>query len=273
MRIGEINSFSAYQSYSRSNELGKSVEKLSTGLRINEAADDAAGMAVAEKMRAQIRGSQQAFFNAQYGMSMIHVAEGAMKETHSILQRMRELAVQAANGILSNEDRTYAGLEFDELKKELDRINNVTEYNGRKILRDGLSLTLQIGANEDDEIKVGFISVSSESLSLSDISLETRRKSSETLGYIDRAIDAISMSRAQLGGIFNRLENVCNFLSNYIMNLSEAEGRISGADMMKEILNFTKIKIMNNAETVIKSQANQIPGVTLSLLQNISALI
>ena len=266
MRIGGVNTFNSYQSYSKINELGKSIAKLSSGLRITEAADDPAGMAVAEKMRAQIRGSKQAFLNAQYGMSMINVAENALSETTSILQRMRELAVQAASGTLSDNDRAYVGLEIDALKEELDRINNVTEYNGRKMLRDELSITLQIGANEYDEINIGFSSASAESLGLEDISVATRKESSAALSQIDMALDKVLMHRAQLGGYYGRLEHVCDTLSNYITNLSEAEGKISGLDMMKEIINFTKIKIMSNVETAIQAQANRIPGVTFSII-------
>jgi flagellin len=269
MRIGGVTSLNAYQSYSLINkELSKSITRLSSGLRITEAADDPAGMAVAEKMRAQIRGSKQAFQNVQYGMSMIYVAENAMKETSSILQRMRELSVQAANGILSDTDRSYVELEFSELKSELDRINNVTEYNGRKMLRDHVSLTLQIGANENDEVDITFISTDASSLGLDDISASTVKKSSVTISVIDKAIDVILMNRAQLGGYFSRLEHTCNLLSNYITNLSDAENNIIGVDMMKEIVNFTKLKIVSNTEIAFMSQANQIPGVTLSLLKN-----
>lgn len=266
MRIGGSTFFNPF--LSSNNKLEKTVAKLSSGLSINTAADDAAGMAVAQKLEAQIRGSKQAFFNAQYGISMVYIAEGAMQQTSSILQRMRELAVQSANGVLSETDRSYVELEVEELKGELDRITNVTESNGRKMLREGLNITLQIGANEGDELRLSFMNASSSKLGLEDTSLATRGQASKAITAIDSAIDAVSMNRAQLGGNRKSLERACDMLGNYIGNLTEAESRITDADMAKEILNFTKFKILEQAKTAIASQANQIPGVVLSLLQD-----
>jgi len=265
-------------------EQQKSLEKLSSGLRINRAGDDAAGLAISEKMRAQIKGLNQASRNAQDGISLIQTAEGALNETHSILQRMRELTVQAANGTNQSEDRSKIAEELNQLTAEIDRIANTTQFNGQNLLSGGLSGTgkaavFQIGANSMQIMSMQIARmnvVSLTSTSYSQLSSIAKRIGSTTTtagsiskftSYIDKAISKVSTQRSKLGAVQNRLEHTIKNLDVSSENLQASESRIRDVDMADEMTNFTKSNILNQAATAMLAQANQAPQSVLSLLQ------
>ncbi|RQW18740.1 flagellin [Bacillus sp. C1-1] len=256
----------------------KAQEKLSSGLRINRAGDDAAGLAISEKMRAQVRGLDQASRNAQDGISMIQTAEGALNETHSILQRMRELAVQASNDTNEDSDRTAINQELNQLLDEIDRISEQTAFNGKDLLSGDFEteeLKLQIGANQDQ-----FISLSIADMSVEGLNLEALRTAvdpeatdaitadeySEFVTTINSAIEAVSAERSNLGSVQNRLEHTISNLDNASENLQAAESRIRDVDMAKEIMEYTKQNILAQASQSMLAQANQQPQQVLQLL-------
>jgi flagellin len=253
----------------------KAMEKLSSGLRINRAADDAAGLSISEKMRGQIRGLKQASRNAQDGISLIQTAEGALNETHSILQRMRELTVQAGNlGTNQAEDLDAIQDEINELVNELDGISERTAFNG-KTLMDGTfatsNLTFQIGANQKQAMVLNLEDMSSEGLSIPDTTIDVAAFESSddfdtAVGLIDDAIKTVSEERSKLGATQNRLEHTINNLDNAAENLQAAESRIRDVDMAAEIMNFTKTNILNQAATAMLAQANMAPQSVLQLL-------
>ncbi|HHY37386.1 MAG TPA: flagellin FliC [Clostridia bacterium] len=244
--------------------LSKSMEKLSSGLRINRAADDAAGLAISEKLKAQVRGLNQAIRNAQDGISLIQTAEGALTETHSILQRMRELAIQAANGTLQTEDKQYIQSEIDQLIDEVDRIANQTEFNKMTLLNGSASLTFQIGANQNQTITFTISSAKAVDLTISNI--DVVQSAQEAICYLDDAIKAVSESRADLGAIQNRLEHTIANLGVASENLQAAGSRIRDVDMAQEMMNFTKLQILQQAGTAMLAQANLSPQAVLQLL-------
>ncbi len=253
-------------------QLSKSIEKLSSGLRINRAGDDAAGLAVSEKLRAQVRGLNQAMRNAQDGISLIQTAEGALNETHSILQRMRELAVQAANdATLSSDDKLAIDKEMDELVAEIDKIASRTEFNGTKLL-DGTftSKTLQVGANASQTLTVTISSAAASALgtatsSLNDVDVTTDATAAITI--IDAAIVDVNNIRADLGAKQNRLEHTIANLGVAAENLAASESRIRDVDMAAEMVSFTRSQILQQAGTAILAQANQTPQSVLALLR------
>lgn len=250
----------------------KSLEKLSSGLRINRAGDDAAGLAISEKMRGQIRGLDQASRNAQDGISMIQTAEGGLNETHSILQRMRELAVQSASDTNTTDDRAEIQLEVDDLIAEIDRIATTTQFNTQKLL-DGTggtagAFTLQIGANASESITVTFADMQSTALGVNAIDLGTdAATSTAAITTIDSAIKLVSDERAQMGAKQNRLEHTINNLGTSSENLSAAESRVRDVDMAKEMMSFQKNSILQQAATAMLAQANQQPQGVLQLLR------
>jgi flagellin len=261
----------------------KSVEKLSSGLRINRAGDDAAGLSISEKLRGQVKGLDQAARNAQDGISMIQTAEGALNETHSILQRMRELAVQAANDTLTNDDRTAIASELTALKGEIDRIATQTQFNTKTLL-DGTatSISLHIGANSGQVINFNIANAQSTSIgsgttgstynslsaALTAFSSNTAQTVAEAmLINIDVAITDISTSRSSLGAYQNRLEHTIANLQVASENLTASESRIRDVDLAAETVNFTKTQILQQAGTAILAQANQAPQSVLSLLR------
>ena len=251
---------------------GKSIEKLSSGLRINRAGDDAAGLSISEKMRGQIRGLQQASRNAQDGISLIQTAEGALNETHSILQRMRELAVQASNDTNISEDRTMASKEFEQLQKELTRIGNDTQFNKQNLLDGTLStssLNFQIGANSGQVINLAITDMRAEALSVAsgDAGIGTRASASASISSVDAAIKKVSDERANLGSVQNRLEHTIASDDNAAENLQAAESRIRDVDMAKEMMNFSKNNILSQAAQAMLAQANQSPQGVLQLLR------
>ncbi|SHM96665.1 flagellin Hag [Gracilibacillus kekensis] len=258
------------------NNMQSSMEKLSSGLRINRAGDDAAGLAISEKMRGQIRGLDQASRNAQDGISLIQTAEGALQETHSILQRMRELSVQSANDTNTATDRGELQKELDALTEEIDRIANNTEFNTQELLNGNLSgsgsaLKFQIGANSGQNISLEINSMTASGLGVSgsgggglDISSQSGADSAITV--INTAIETVSAERSELGAVQNRLEHTISNLDNSSENLSAAESRIRDVDMAKEMMNMTKANILSQASQSMLAQANQQPQAVLQLL-------
>jgi flagellin len=250
--------------------LSKSMERLSSGLRVNKAADDAAGLAISEKLRAQIRGLNQASRNAQDGISLIQTAEGALNETHSILQRIRELAVQAANDTLTTADRTNLQTEVNSLLSEVDRIANSTEFNTKKLLNGSAATTamnFQIGANTGQSIAVTIATSTTAALTINGITLSSHTFASQAIASIDNALVSVASQRAQLGAIQNRLEHTIANLGVASENLSTSESRIRDADMALEMVTFTRAQILQQAGTAMLAQANAAPQTVLQLLR------
>ncbi|MDN5331227.1 MAG: flagellin [Tepidanaerobacteraceae bacterium] len=268
MRINHnISALNAYRQLTINNTaLQKSLEKLSSGYRINRAGDDAAGLAISEKMRAQIRGLNMAIKNAQDGISLIQTAEGALTETHAILQRMRELAVQAANDTNTDVDRNALQEEVNQLIAEINRIANNTEFNTQKLLDGNFSGTFHIGANINQNINVSITGMDATSLGVNNLSITTQTDANTAISTIDDAITKVSDERAKLGAYQNRLEHTINNLSVASENLTAAESRIRDVDMAKEMMEFTRQSILNQAATAMLAQANMLPQSVLKLL-------
>lgn len=243
----------------------KSLEKLSSGLRINRAADDAAGLSISEKMRGQIRGLSQAQKNSQDGISLLQTAEGALNEVSSMLTRMKELAVQKENDTYNTEDIANINTELTALITEINNIEDKTSFNDKKLL-DGSVATIDIQINHasGDTMSMTMVNLST---SMGSISLATPAAADATLGNIESAIEAIGTARANLGAYQNRLEHTVNNLGTTNENLTAAESRIRDVDMAKEMMEFTKNNILNQAATSMLAQANQAPQSVLSLLQ------
>ncbi|MTI69499.1 MAG: flagellin [Firmicutes bacterium] len=244
------------------------LAKLSSGLRINRAGDDAAGLAISEKMRGQIRGLEQGTRNAQDGISMIQTAEGGLNETHSILQRMRELSVQAANGTNQDEDLTAIQNEIDELSSEIDHIAESTNFNGKNLLSSGSTVNLQIGysAENYDQLTITLSNFKADATSLTVNSL-SMSSATTAISKVDAAIKNVSEARSLLGASQNRLEHTINNLSTSSENLTAAESRVRDVDMAKEMMEFTKNNILSQAAQSMLAQANQQPQGVLQLLR------
>jgi flagellin len=252
---------------------GKSMEKLSSGLRINRAGDDAAGLSISEKMRGQIRGLDQASSNAQNGISMIQTAEGALNETQAILQRMRELSTQAANDTNVSVDRSAISTELKSLSSEIDRIAKSTQFNEQNLL-DGTftGKQLQIGANAATttnglSLSVSVNNMSASSLSVGTIDVSTHTAATASISTINTAIKTVSAERSKLGALQNRLEHTISNLDNASENLQAAESRVRDVDMAKEMMNFSKNNILQQAAQAMLAQANQQPQGVLQLLR------
>ncbi|MFJ5963733.1 flagellin Hag [Bacillus sp. NPDC093026] len=249
----------------------KNMEKLSSGSQINRAGDGAAGLAISEKMRGQIRGLEMASKNSQDGISLIQTAEGALTETHAILQRMRELTVQAGNtGTQQSEDLTAIQEEMSALVEEIDGISNRTEFNGKKLLDGSVTggFTFQIGANATQNINVKIGNMNAATLGVDSIDVSDAAFSFDTeITKIDSAIGSVSSQRAKLGAVQNRLEHTINNLSASSENLTAAESRIRDVDMAKEMSEFTKNNILSQASQAMLAQANQQPQNVLQLLR------
>ncbi|KAB2953630.1 flagellin [Heliorestis acidaminivorans] len=246
-----------------------SMEKLSSGLRINRAGDDAAGLSISEKMRGQIRGLEQASRNAQDGISLIQTAEGALNETHAILQRMRELAVQASNDTNVTADRTAISNELSQLQTEITRIATETEFNTQKLIATAGTYNFQVGANSGQTIVLVINKMDAAALSLStaNISVTSNGAANTAITNINKAIETVSEERSKLGAHQNRLEHTINNLNTGAENLSAAESRIRDVDMAKEIMNQTKSSIISQAAQAMLAQANQQPQAILQLLR------
>lgn len=267
------------------NDLSKSLEKLSSGLRINRAADDAAGLAISEGLRSQVNGLNVAARNAQDGISVIQTAEGALTEVHSLLQRMRDLAVQAGNDSNNDESRTAITEEATAIGKELGRIAETTNFNGISLLKGGADLSFQIGANGDESSQIS-VKLSDLKTALSgvvdltyadaatstaaDATMEatfmTAGDAANSITAIDTAITAISTTRSELGANQNRFESAINSLNVSRENLQAAESRIRDVDMAGEMVNFTRSNILSQAGTAMLAQANQSNQGVLQLL-------
>jgi len=247
---------------------GKSMEKLSSGLRINRAGDDAAGLAISEKMRGQIRGLDQASRNSQDSISLIQTAEGALNETHSILQRMRELAVQGANDTNVTVDRTAIKAEIDQLSSEITRIANQTEFNEQKLLDNSFSgKQFQVGANKGQTISLSISGMKATDLGVSGLTVASTANANTSISSIGAAIAKVSTERSKLGALQNRLEHTINNLGTASENLTAAESRVRDVDMAKEMMTFSKNNILQQAAQAMLAQANQQPQGVLQLLR------
>ncbi len=248
--------------------LGKATEKLSSGYRINRAGDDAAGLSISEKMRGQIRGLNQASTNAQDGISLIQTAEGALNETHSILQRMRELAVQASNDTNVTVDRSAIDSELDQLTEEVKRIADTTEFNTQKLLNGSVkSMKLQVGANSGQKITFSIGNMDAATLGINALDVTTFTHANSAITKIQSAIQKVSTQRSNLGALQNRLEHTIANADNTAENLQAAESRIRDVDMAKEMVKYSKDNILQQAAQSMLAQANQSTQGVLNLLR------
>ncbi len=260
-----------------SERLDKAIEKLASGEAINRAGDDASGLAVSEKMRTQMNGLLQAERNAQNGISFIQVAEGSLQQINDILQRIRMLAIQAANGIYSNMDRVQIQVEVSQLIDEVDRIATSAEFNRQKILtgiysrnsRTG-AMFFHVGANQNQRMQAIIATMSSRALNLVEgnrkRSLSTVAQANALVGYVDSALDKLNRQRADLGAYYNRMENTVRALAYSHENMTAAFSRIRDADMAAEMVEFTKNQILIQSGTAMLAQANFKPQLVLKLL-------
>ncbi|MGZ9586260.1 flagellin N-terminal helical domain-containing protein [Paenibacillus marinisediminis] len=256
------------------NAMGKTMEKLSSGFRINRAADDAAGLAISEKMRFQMNGMTQAMRNAQDGVSLIQTAEGALTEVHSMLQRLNTLANQSATGTYDDKDRANIQKEVDQLVSEIDNISKSTNFNGIQLLGSGgtgaatfsTSVTFQIGVDGSNQLTATLQSMDANTLKLSGLSLSSAAAAKDAIALIESAINTVSEQRADFGAVQNRLEHTIANLGVTNENLSASESRIRNADMAKEMTDFTRNQILVQAGTSMLAQANSAPQSVLKLL-------
>lgn len=249
--------------------LSKSTEKLSSGYKINRAADDAAGLSISEKMRSQIRGLDKAASNASDGISLIQVAEGALNESHSILQRMNELATQAANDTNTSTDRTAIEQEMNQLTSEIDRIYSTTQFNTMNLLDGSFTgKNLQVGSLSGQVIKISIGSMKSSALGIqaANIKVSTNDAAGKSMSLIQDAITSVSTERSKLGAIQNRLEHTINNLDTTSENTSSAESRIRDTDMATEMVEYSKNNILTQVGQSMLAQANQQTQGVLSLL-------
>lgn len=255
------------------NGLQKSTEKLSSGYKINRAADDAAGLSISEKMRNQIRGLNKASDNAQDGISLVQTAEGALNEVHSMLQRMSELAVQASNGTNATQDRTALDNEVQQLKTEIERVGTTTQFNKMDILTGDFSSnnekTLQVGANQNQVITIAISALTSTVGSALDdqVKVSTASAAQSSISIIQNSITSLSALRSKLGALQNRLEHTVANLDNISENTQSAESRIRDTDMAEEMVQYSKNNILQQAGQSMLAQANQANQGVLSLLQ------
>ncbi len=248
-------------------QMEKSIEKLATGLRINRAGDDASGLAVSETLRSQIRGLRQAQRNAFDSISFIQTAEGSLQEVHSILHRLRELAIQSANAVYSKQDRSLLQIEVSQLIEEIDRIAETTEFNRFKIL-DGSNkdFQFQVGANPGQNITVVMKTMTAEAIGVPGLTMETVSSANDALRRVDEAVDTVSRQRANFGAVQNRLEHVVSSLAVAEENLQAAESRIRDTNMATEIVNFMRLRILQDSSVAMLMQANLRPESVMRLL-------
>ena len=289
MRIQHnIAALSSHRNLTNNNSsVTKNLEKLSSGYKINRAGDDAAGLAISEKMRAQITGLETATKNAQDGVSLVQTAEGALTEVHSMLNRMVELATQSANGTYSSTNRQEMQKEINALRAEIDRIGKSSNFNGTSLFTGSSSITLHVGetskaynqlkvtSNQMSSSKIGthttnattFKKTPTTGKAVSNISVTTAAKAKEAIDIANNAIDMISSMRSDFGALQNRLEHTINNLSVQTENITAAESRIRDVDMAKEMMAYTKNNILVQASQAMLAQANQVPQGVLQLLQ------
>lgn len=268
-----VQALSAQRNLSINNEnQNRNLEKLSSGSRINRAGDDAAGLAISEKFKAEIRSLKQASRNANDGISMIQTAEGSFNEVSNILIRMRELSIQTASDTIGDTERGFVDKEIQHLKEEIGRIANVTEYNGTRLLNGTAEkLEIQVGIkNNPTEDRFMFdgksLEATAEALGIGDISNVTREQSQQNLAKLDAAITKVNENRASLGALQNRLYSTINNLGIYTENLASANSRIRDTDMAYETSELTKNNILNQTNISVLGQANQSPFMALKLL-------
>jgi len=246
--------------------LNRSLERLSSGLRINRAADDAAGLAIAEGFRSQVRGTGVAQRNAQDGVSLVQTAEGALSETTNILQRIRELAVQSANGTQSTANRTALNTEVQQLLAQIDDIALDTEFNGIRVLSAAQTVTLQSGANPGQTLAVSVSGAKTGDLGVSTVAVSSVALAVSAISTVDRALRSVNTLRSTLGAMQNRLEFTINTLAIQEENASSAESMIRDADIAQETIRFTRNQILVSAGTSVLAQANVVPQTALQLL-------
>ena len=265
--IAAINSYRNLST--NQNALSKNLEKLSSGYKINRAGDDAAGLAISETMRSQINGLNQAVNNANDAVGLIQTAEGALTETHSMLQRMKTLTTQAANGTYTATARGNIAAELNALQSEITRIATTTKFNGESPLNSGDNLTFFIGASaeKDNVMNVAQQTMTAAALTVSQLTVDTATNAFVSMGKVDAAIEKVSSYRAQLGAAQNRLEHTVNNLKVTSENISSAESRIRDTDMAEEITAYTKNNILLQAAQSMLSQSNAMPQGVLSMLQ------
>ncbi len=258
-----VEAFNAHRNLAGTQSmLAKSMERLSSGYRINRAADDAAGLAISERLRSQIGGLGQAQRNVQDGVSLVQTAEGALTEVHAMLQRMRDLAVQYKNGTLSTNDQAAIQSEVNQLSSEIERIGSSAQFNGISLLSQVATISFQVGAQDGQVISVSTISLGA-NVNTAAISLG----SSTGLSQIDAAINAVSSQRSNFGAVTNRLQYTMDNAAIYQENLTASESRIRDVDMAAEMVNFTKLQILQQAGTSMLAQANQSSQGVLTLLR------
>jgi flagellin len=281
MRINHNISAMITQSalYSTNVNLSKSLERLSTGLRINRASDDAAGLGVSENLRTQVNGTAQANRNAQDGIAALNIAEGAANEISSVLQRMRELAVQSSNDTLTSTERSYTYQEFSALRSEINRIAAVTNYNQQELLSSnagrfgsGTTNNLWIDANhtsgvDNITISIGTLTVTSLNANLATRDITTQANAVTAISEVDSALNSVNSIRANLGAYINRLEHAINNLNVSNTNQQAAESSIRDVDFALETSNYTKNQILTQSGTAMLSQANMLPSSVLTLLK------
>lgn len=248
----------------------KATEKLASGYKINRAADDAAGLAISEKMRRQIRGLTQASANAQDGISCVQTAEGALNEVHDMLQRMNELAVKAANGTNQSEDDSYIQKEIKQLISEIDRVSTTSTFNERKLLNGSFSgVTLQVGAENsaDNTITINISKMSASGLGVATVSCSTQANAKSAIDAVKKAIKSLNEQRADLGAVQNRLEHTIANLDNVVENTTAAESQIRDTDMASQMVKYSNNQILAQAGQAMLAQSNQANQGVLSLLQ------
>jgi len=251
------------------NSLASSMQRLSSGLRINSAKDDAAGLAISDRMTSQIQGLNQAMRNANDGISLAQTADGALAESTNILQRMRDLSLQSSNGIYNSSDRASMNEEFTQLQSELDRIAGTTSFNGKNILDGSMAASgasFQIGANANETIDVTIAGATQADLGTDSLNVSTAANAQNSLAAIDEAIGLVSANRGNLAAVQNRFESSISNLGNVSENLSASNSRIADADFAGEVSNSLKNRILAQAGVAVQVQANQSAGMTLALL-------
>jgi flagellin len=260
-----VEAFNAHRNLvGTESKLAMSMERLSSGYRINRAADDAAGLAISERLTAQIGGLDQAQRNAQDAVSLTQTAEGSLDQVHAMLQRIRDLAVEYKNGTLSSTDQTSIQSEVNQLASEIERIGSSAQFNGIHLLSTANTISFQVGANDGEVISISTISLGS-TLGTAYFSLSTTGTSD--ISEIDAAINSVSAQRSTFGAIENRLNYTLDNAAIYEENLTSSESRIKDVDMASEMVNFTKLQILQQAGTSMLAQANQASQGVLSLLR------
>jgi len=259
----------AHQLSNTLSSANKSASRISSGLRINSAKDDAAGLAISDRINSQVRGLNQAMRNANDGISLAQTADGALSESSGILQRMRELAVQSSNGIYNDNDRQSMNAEFSQLQSELDRISGTTSFNGKKILDGSMEggTDFQVGANANETINVSISGATQQDLGTSSLDILTGENAQGALGEIDKAVTAISDSRGELGAALNRFDSTISNTGNVSENSQASKSRIADADIAKEVSEMLKNRILDEAGVAVQAQANNRAGSLLSLLK------